>query len=287
MADTTHARRSSSRRKAVALTATGGAFLALTGAAVGTSLAAESSTTIRACVRDNGGVRFLTAGGSCDSKETLVEWNRQGPQGITGAAGATGATGAQGPAGATGAQGPTGATGAQGPAGADGSDGEQGPQGVPGPQGLPGPQGAPGPQGPAGLTRAIYAYAAFPDGQLTVARTGTTLVRTVLPAGSWIIDALASMDARAASADTAQAAAQCLYEGGNVSGSFDSEVVPRQGDSYVGAVNIAISTVATLSSPAEVTLRCSNFGDADLTTGGTSYIRAVPVTSVDTRLARP
>jgi hypothetical protein len=76
-----------------------------------------------------------------------------GPQGLTGA---TGASGPQGPVGATGAQGPVGATGAagpQGPIGLTGATGPQGPAGAAGaqgPQGNPGPTGSTGPQGPQG-----------------------------------------------------------------------------------------------------------------------------------------
>src|SRR6266540_5953879 len=45
------------------------------------------------------------AGETCKSSETLIEWNKQGPAGATGATGPTGATGATGPAVVTGATG--------------------------------------------------------------------------------------------------------------------------------------------------------------------------------------
>jgi hypothetical protein len=74
----------------------------------------------------------------------------QGPQGNTGATGATGPQGIQGVTGATGAtgsqgiQGNTGATGATGPTGATGSTGATGATGATGSQGLVGPTGPTG-----------------------------------------------------------------------------------------------------------------------------------------------
>jgi Collagen triple helix repeat (20 copies) len=81
-----------------------------------------------------------------------------GPQGATGPAGQAGPQGIQGPAGADstvpGPQGPAGAQGPAGPAGADstvpGPQGPQGIQGVAGPAGAQGPQGIQGPAGPTG-----------------------------------------------------------------------------------------------------------------------------------------
>ncbi len=69
---------------------------------------AASDATISACAnRTTGAMRYL-ARGSCKSSETLISWNKTGPQGP---AGAKGETGANGPQGATGATGPQGATG--------------------------------------------------------------------------------------------------------------------------------------------------------------------------------
>lgn len=81
--------------------------------------------------------------------------NIEGPQGDTGAQGATGAQGpigpqgAQGDVGSTGPQGPQGSQGATGPQGSTGAQGSQGPQGS---QGDTGPQGFQGPQGPQGAS---------------------------------------------------------------------------------------------------------------------------------------
>ena len=98
---------------------------------------------------------------------------QQGPIGLTGA---TGATGSQGPIGATGAQGPigltgaVGATGPQGPIGMTGTTGAIGPQG---PIGLTGATGATGPQGPIGITGAVGANGATgPQGPIGL--TGAT-----------------------------------------------------------------------------------------------------------------
>ncbi|MDA1679224.1 Gly-Xaa-Xaa repeat protein, partial [Bacillus cereus group sp. TH152-1LC] len=81
-----------------------------------------------------------------------------GPQGNTGATGATGPQGVQGNTGATGPQGvqgntgATGATGPQGPQGNTGATGATGPQGVQGPTGATGATGigVTGPTGPSG-----------------------------------------------------------------------------------------------------------------------------------------
>jgi len=87
-----------------------------------------------------------------------------GPQGLSGA---TGATGPQGPIGLTGA---TGATGPQGPIGLTGAVGATGPQG---PVGLTGAIGATGPQGTIGLTGAVGATG--PAGPIgTTGATGLT-----------------------------------------------------------------------------------------------------------------
>ena len=84
----------------------------------------------------------------------------QGPIGLTGATGTTGANGPQGPIGLTGAVGATGAQGPIGLTGANGANGAIGPQGPQGPIGLTGAVGATGPQGPIGLTGAVGATGA-------------------------------------------------------------------------------------------------------------------------------
>jgi hypothetical protein len=81
----------------------------------------------------------------------------QGPIGLTGATGTTGANGPQGPIGLTGAVGATGPQGPIGLTGANGATGAIGPQGPQGPIGLTGAVGATGPQGPVGLTGATGA----------------------------------------------------------------------------------------------------------------------------------
>lgn len=84
-----------------------------------------------------------------------VMYTQVGPQGFTGAQGATGATGLQGPQGDVGYQGLTGPQGSTGVQGSQGNTGVQGPQGATGPQGstgTQGPQGSTGVQGPQGTT---------------------------------------------------------------------------------------------------------------------------------------
>ncbi len=85
----------------------------------------------------------------------------QGPIGLTGATGTTGANGPQGPIGLTGAVGATGPQGPIGLTGANGATGAIGPQGPQGPIGLTGAVGATGPQGPIGLTGANGANGAI------------------------------------------------------------------------------------------------------------------------------
>ena len=110
---------------------------------------------IHACVNNrSGAVRIVNASSTCDgSKETPLDWNIQGVQGI------------QGP---QGSQGEPGLQGAQGLPGAQGEQGPQGSEGPMGPQGGQGPVGPMGPQGPAGTGVNFYTrYASFtvPHGQ--------------------------------------------------------------------------------------------------------------------------
>jgi hypothetical protein len=88
----------------------------------------------------NGSLRVIdsSAGDTCKTSETAIQWNQVGQQGPVGP------QGPQGPAGPTGPQGPAGPTGATGPAGPAGA------------QGLPGATGPAGPQGPAGVSGVGY-----------------------------------------------------------------------------------------------------------------------------------
>jgi hypothetical protein len=90
--------------------------------AIGLVLLNESAAgaqTIRACADNRtGALRLITATQTCAAgKESLVQWNVQGPQGP---AGPTGPQGLTGPAGPAGPQGEVGPQGPQGPAGAPG-----------------------------------------------------------------------------------------------------------------------------------------------------------------------
>ncbi len=131
--------------------------VAMLGVAVVTTAVAQAGNgVIRACVKQEGGKdvfqlkSILGPTGTCKEKETLLEWNIQGPPGPQGP------HGLQGPKGDRGGQGPKGDTGPQGAPGPQGLQGEPGPQGPAGatggtgPQGPAGPQGEPGPPGPSG-----------------------------------------------------------------------------------------------------------------------------------------
>jgi len=125
----------------------------------GTAAMGQTSTTISACVKTNGGaVRFIVEGGTtCPNRQELVSWNIQGaqgpagPAGLMGPPGVPGLPGAPGPAGPEGQRGPVGATGATGATGPAGPQGNTGPAGQIGPQGIAGPAGAPGAIGPPGI----------------------------------------------------------------------------------------------------------------------------------------
>ena len=77
-----------------------------------TTVDAQTSDVIRACVSNNGQLRIVTLNEACRSNEGTLEWNVQGP------------AGPQGPKGDPGPQGPRGEQGEQGPPGPQGAQGE-------------------------------------------------------------------------------------------------------------------------------------------------------------------
>jgi hypothetical protein len=124
------------------------------GVVVGTVIAggfayAESAgNAIYGCVHKSTHVlRVVGVTTTCQSTETKISWNRQGPAGADGLAGPVGATGARGPQGLQGAKGDTGPRGLRGDAGPRGLQGLKGQDGKDGAQG---PKGEDGKQGPAG-----------------------------------------------------------------------------------------------------------------------------------------
>jgi hypothetical protein len=126
-----------------------------------------------ACVNTTtGALRIVSETTVCQTSESKIHWNTQGPAGPKGTTGATGATGAQGPQGLTGA---TGATGAQGPQGATGATGATGAQ---------------GPQGPAGTTIDTVAFGGA-VGSLNGGIPGTVVTQThaVSTTGVYLISA--------------------------------------------------------------------------------------------------
>jgi type VI secretion system secreted protein Hcp len=74
----------------------------------------QDSSTLRACVTENGDMRLVADGVNCKAKERVVTWNVTGPAGQSGPAGTAGRDGRDG------VQGPQGVAGPQGPAGASG-----------------------------------------------------------------------------------------------------------------------------------------------------------------------
>jgi type VI secretion system secreted protein Hcp len=77
------------------------AAFALVLAALATFVSASGDPAIHACVNPSGSLRVLSAGDSCRSSETSLDWSITGPAGPTGATGPQGATGAPGRDGTT------------------------------------------------------------------------------------------------------------------------------------------------------------------------------------------
>src|SRR6478609_4267949 len=120
----------------------GAALAGATGVAYATgAVGAAPTTTINACVKDNGDVRIANAS-DCKQNESALTWSVVGPKGDTGAPGAAG---------------PQGETGAPGPAGPQGPQGETGAPGKDGVDGLPGPKGADGTNGHDGAAGSMGA----------------------------------------------------------------------------------------------------------------------------------
>jgi hypothetical protein len=78
------------------------------GAGGGYAFAASKAKTITVCADNKTGILHLKTHGRCNSTQTRVTWNQQGPPGPAGAQGPHGPAGGQGPQGAAGAQGPEG-----------------------------------------------------------------------------------------------------------------------------------------------------------------------------------
>jgi hypothetical protein len=76
---------------------------------------AQSNSMIQGCFDNKTGVlRKVNSPGDCSSKETAINWNVTGPQGIPGPQGPAGPQGPQGSQGDPGPQGPPGASGISG-----------------------------------------------------------------------------------------------------------------------------------------------------------------------------
>jgi len=114
------------------------------------SVSPALAQTLHGCYNNRTGALRLVSGDHCSRHESAIEWNVQGPEGPTGAAGAQGVRGATGEAGPEGPAGLNGVQGAAGPRGATGATGAAGPAGVQGATGAAGPAGAKGATGPSG-----------------------------------------------------------------------------------------------------------------------------------------
>jgi hypothetical protein len=115
---------------------------------------ASASGIIHACVKD-GQLRIVDSASRCKGRETPLDWNITGPQGVPGS------------------KGDPGPQGLPGAAGVKGDKGDPGPQGLPGAAGVKGDKGDPGPQGIPGLAE----YQTVPVAQ------------DIASAGGWVFDA--------------------------------------------------------------------------------------------------
>lgn len=145
-----------------------------------------SDAVLHACYTNRvGSLRVVdpSAGQQCLPTETAIQWNQQGPPGLTGPQGPQGPAGSQGPkgdTGATGAAGAQGVAGATGPAGAPGAQGPPGPKGDTGDVGPQGPQGAQGPAGGISGYEIVYGWGSAPGLQ-----SGTVIV--MCPSGKKVL----------------------------------------------------------------------------------------------------
>jgi hypothetical protein len=243
---------------------------------------------------------------------TLAQWLASliGPQGPTGARGATGPMGLGGPAGESnyqlaredgftgtldqwlltlvGAQGAPGSTGSQGPpgpAGPTGPTGPQGPQGAPGPvgpAGATGPQGTQGPQGPTGGLANVYVIAGSGGFGCFFSCSFSDPVSSfkTLPAGNYVVNA--SLNVAVSNTFTpanTQTGVTC-YIGFNDNAGQALATFPSTGNMFEGeTLNVALDTTITLSSPTSVGAYCPETGTGYGLTGTTSIV-ATPVSTV-------
>lgn len=126
------------------------ATLAVLGTLLLTMASSAFAQTIHGCYNNRTGALRRISSGHCRHDETALNWNEQGAEGATGAAGMQGVRGATGEAGINGATGLNGVTGAAGQKGATGATGSAGPAGLQGVTGAAGPTGAKGATGPSG-----------------------------------------------------------------------------------------------------------------------------------------
>jgi hypothetical protein len=175
------------RRIAVTLAAL--TALAAGGSAVASAVDSSSDDVYEACLSKSNGELYKvklnpSTSPSCRPHDTLVSWNKTGPEGaagqpgakgengekgdpgLQGEPGAKGETGDKGEKGENGATGDRGATGERGLRGESGGPGERGLKGEPGANGDTGSQGIQGPKGETGAPgQAGHAGAGLQDAQ--------------------------------------------------------------------------------------------------------------------------
>jgi hypothetical protein len=96
------------------------ALVVAVGGVTSAAIAGPSGSTITRMIHGcyqarNGALRIVPAGKKCARSERSIAWNKTGPPGARGPAGATGAPGSPGPTGAQGTPGSQGPPGPQGP----------------------------------------------------------------------------------------------------------------------------------------------------------------------------
>jgi hypothetical protein len=111
-------------RKTLLAAVAGAAAAAAAAGGIAWATIPSPNGVITACYqKNNGQLRVVDAGESCNPSELALQWNQTGPQGAQGPEGSRGPTGPQG------LLGRDGATGARGVTGATGTTGERGPVG--------------------------------------------------------------------------------------------------------------------------------------------------------------
>lgn len=242
---------------------------ALLAGGVGWAAIPSADGTIEGCYRTStddqkGQLRVVEDPASCRSNELAIQWSREGqrgdtgPQGIRGPQGEAGATG---PAGPKGDKGDTGAAGRDGTNGADGLPGANGVDGAPGAPGAPclptnpacvgpkGDTGDTGPQGPPGPGGGNVYTASTSTVREWTGLAALTAISVSLPAGSYLVNARATVENSGASGLTAVDVIRCRL-GGDIAGMVSKPLAAFRSDKWM------LFSLVHLANPGQVLMAC-------------------------------